>query len=250
MYPTGTQNPDLPPVGVPTGTTGTGTAPPIFSGGKEGCHDLAIKQCAEQGRPNDSECITQKEYSGFAKNTCYDSPLYLYGEEGQNVKVNVNTYVYNSQPEYDNGYEVTLQNDGKMLINGIVTDSIKYNYIPGIKKIKPPSYGTVAPRYQVAGVLNKYAQKLGLNQKETEDLTSFSEGKLTKPYVFVSFFDRKKSEEILPLSFNPKPDNYLNIVFYFREYDTNPVYAPIPPVFSTPLKRSGFTAVEISGIVE
>ncbi len=218
------------------------------------CRDLAAQQCKSQGlTPGSDEfddCEDNLKDVYKDQDACDDSPLYLYGAEGQKVKVNVNTYVYNSQPGYDNGYEATLLKDGKMLVNGTTTDSIKYNFTPGIKKINPPSYGKVTTRKELSSVLTDYSQKIGLNQKETEDLRSFAEKRITSPYVFVSFFNQKKSEEILPLSFSPKPDNYLNIVFYFKQYGTNPSFTPIAPVFSTPLNRSGFTAVEISELVE
>lgn len=233
--------------------------PPSVTGvpsreGKPRCEDLAAQQCKEQGLTSGTKefdiCMINLKVNYRVQNACYDSPLYLYGAEGQKVKVKVNTYVYNSQPEYNDGYEATILNDGKMLVNGITTDSIKYDYIQGIKKINPPSYGSITTRKGLNSVLTNYSQNLGLNEKETTDLISFAENRITSPYVFVSFFDQKKSEEILPLSFTPEPDNYLNIVFYFKEYDTNPAYTPVSPKFGDPLNRSGFTAVEISELVE
>ncbi len=234
---------------IPPAITGT----PLM-GGQPRCRDLAAQQCKEQGlTPGSGEfddCEDNLKDVYKDQDACYDSPLYLYGKEGQEVKVKINAYVYNSQPGYDNGYKITLLNDGKMLVNGTATDSIKYDYTPGIKKIDPPSYGKVTTRKELSSVLANYSQKLGLNQKETEDLINFAENRITSSYVFVSFFNQKKSEEILPISFTPQPDNYLNIVFYFKEYDTNPSFTPMAPVFSTPLNRSGFTAVEISSLVE
>lgn len=227
---------------------------PPSKDGKPRCRALAAEQCKEKGlKPGTKEfddCEDELKDVYKDQNACYDSPLYLYGTQGQKVKVNLNTYVYNTDPIYQNGYDVTLLKDGKMLVNGTQTDSIKYDYTPGIKKITPPLYGTVTTLGQLSNVLNSYANSLGLNQKETQDLISFAQGKVTSPYVFVSFFNQEKSEEILPLSFSPKPDNYLNIVFYFKQYDTNPAYTPVAPVFTNPLNRTGFTAVEISGIVE
>ena len=151
---------------------------------------------------------------------------------------------------YTNVYDATLLADGQMQVNGSLTDSIAYDYNPGIKKITPPAYGTIVPQTQLETVLNKYAGKLGLNKKETDDLISDSRKQISLPYVFVSFFNQKTSEDILPLAFNPKPDNYRNIVFYFKQYSANPSFTPQPPVFPTPLNRSGFTAIEISNIVE
>lgn len=231
--------------------------PPIVTGTPDGskpkCKSLAQEQCKAKGyTPGTTDfkmCETNLKVNYRIDDACYDSPLYLYGKQGQKVKVNVNTYVYNTDPSYQDGYDVTLLEDGKMLVNGTTTDSIKYDYNPGIK-VNPPSYGRVTSLKGLNNVLNNYARSLGLNQKETQDLINFAKNKITSPFVFVSFFNQKDSEEILPLSFSLKPDNYLNIVLYFKQYNARPEFTPAAPVFSTPLNRSGFTAVEISSIVE
>ncbi len=210
------------------------------------CQDLRIQQGLQIDSP---EWIKQKKMLK-ASGSCYDSPLYLYGPTGKAVKINVSTYVFDSHPIYENGFKTTLLKDGNMLVNGVVTDSIKYDYIPAIKKINAPLYGTITSIRNLPSILSEYAQKIGLNKKETEDLIEFGIEKVTMPFVFISFFNQDKSEEILPLSFSPKPDNYLNIVFYFKQYSTMPVFIPAEPVFDSALIRSGFTAVEISGIVE
>ena len=174
----------------------------------------------------------------------------MYGEEGQEVTVKIGTYVFDDRPLYSGGYNVTILEDDRLNVNGNIYDSLLYSYIPGIRKISPPSYGTVATKVQLAGVLQDYATGLGLNRRETADLIMYGKETLTAPYVFVSFFDQKTSELILPLSFTPKPDNYLNIVFYFRQFAEKPDIAPVTPLFKPLTDRTGFTAVEISAMVE
>jgi hypothetical protein len=213
---------------------------------KPRCRDLVAAQGIEKGDPE-----WQKAFANAKKSDeCYDSPLYLYGKEGQNVNVRVDTYVYNTEPGYDNGYKVKLLTDGMMRVNGSVTDSIKYDYTPAIKKIDRPTRGTLVRRAQLGNVLTNYGKKIGLNAKEINDLIAYGNDQTSAPYVFVSFFNHEASHEILPLSFTPKPDNYLNIIFYFKEYTTKPTFSPEAPVFPNPLKRTGFTAVEVSGMVE
>ena len=46
------------------------------------------------------------------------------------------------------------------------------------------------------------------------------QGKITAPYIFVSFFNDEVSKSILPLSFAPEPNLYRNIVFYLRPTNT------------------------------
>lgn len=228
------------------------------------CRDLAAAQCTSQGfQPDTTEfkqcqirtMVTLKTSSmgslgtGSSPAVCYDSPLYLYGPDGKQVTVNIDTPVYNSYPEYKNGYNVILKNNN-LLINGKNYESIKYDYIPK-SLIKPDqSSGRIVTSNKVNDTLQDYSAKLGLNQKETSDLLTYAEQKLNKPFVFVSFYPHEVSSKILPISFTPQPDNYLNIIFYFKQFDIYPFFSVSEPVFPPPLNRSGFTAVEISALVE
>jgi hypothetical protein len=221
------------------------TRPPTIN-----CKDLARAQCGQGW--NHGKCVRKKSEQLKAQGKCNQSPLYLYGTEGQKVNVQVLTTVYNDNPLYDAtaGYNITLLDSGNMLVNGNSYPALNYDYNSNLRKLTPPTRGTVAKRAEIEKVLRGYAKKLGLNEKETADLIKVGLTKTNSPYVFISFFDQEMSERILPLSFNPAPDNYLNVVFYFKQLDEEPNYTPAPPVFGSPLERSGLTAVEVSEIVE
>jgi hypothetical protein len=193
-----------------------------------------------------STVLAQLNHEGI----CIGSPLYLYGENGKKVAVKIHTPVNNDKPRYKDGYQVTLLHGGKLQIDGGVYDRIDYDYQAAVRRITQPTRGVVAEKADLASLLTSYAQKLGLNEKETSDLVSYGRENITSPYAFVSFFDQRTSEQILPLSFTPEPDTYLNIVFYFKQLDARPSFTPQPPVFPAPMPRKGFTAIEISAIVE
>jgi hypothetical protein len=212
------------------------------------CRDLAREQCGNGW--NRGDCIDKTRKRLKAEGKCNQSPLYLYGTEGQKVKVEVLTTVYNDNPRYNLGYDVTLLEDGRMSIGKSTYDAINYDYTSNLRKLNPPTRGTIAKNSEIESVLRSYAKKLGLNEKETADLVRVGKEKIASPYVFISFFDQKISEAILPLSFSPKPDNYLNVVFYFKQLENQPNYTPQEPVFGKPLIRTGFTAVEVSEIIE
>lgn len=216
------------------------------------CKDVALQKCSSVPTDNQqqSQCIGQQYLQQKSANACDDSPLYLYGIPGQQVSVKVNTLVFADTPVYNDGYAITLLEGDKLLVNGGIYESLEYNYIRGIKRFDRPTYGTVVAQNDLARTLADYAIKLGLNAKETADLVVYGKKTLTAPYVFVSFFDQATSEQLLPLSFTPKPDNYLNIVFYFKQYSQKPNLTPVSPVFKPFLDRSGLTAVEISAMVE
>lgn len=179
---------------------------------------------------------------------CSDSPLYMYGEKGKNVSVSINTAVSNSNAPYNNGYKGTLTGDGGVKIGNKVYSSLEYDYNSAIKKLLPPEYGETVRVSKVGETIRMYGQKLGLNSKEIEDTINGVEGKLTSKYVFVSFYDEEISKAILPITFEPQPDVYRNIVFYFKQVDKPTV--SISPKFKNYPSRTGFTAVEVSYIIQ
>lgn len=223
-------------------------------GDPQGCTNREMKwiqdQCAKDPNYHPGYPTCYDYYRQNSQFNCMGTPLYLYGDSGTKVKVKVKTYVYNSVPLYSqNGYNVKLLDNGKVEVNGKTYESINYE-ISGNKKITQPDYGLVSTKENLEKTIRLYAQKMGLNEKETNDLIDYGNENIKAPFVFVSFFDQNMSEQILPLEFNPKPDTYINIVFYFKEYQQKPAIKPEPPIFTAPLKRNGFTAVEISEVID
>jgi hypothetical protein len=237
------------------------TIPPNFKQNKNSptCEQLAEQQCAATGvsRSNEDvfeDCVRTNKFDNMTgakfEGKCHDSPLYLYGKAGTSVRVKIQTPIYNALPASAGEYAITLGNDGDMHINDKTYKSIAYDYQSNAQRITQPTRGTVAAKAEVESVLRDYAGKIGLNTKETNDLVAAGKKKVSKSYAFISFFNQDQSEHILPISFSPKPDNYLNVVFYFKLYDEKPIYTPAAPIFQEPFKRGGFTAVEVSEIVE
>lgn len=181
---------------------------------------------------------------------CIGSPLYLYGDPGTEVSVTIHTPITNAIPRYDDGYEVTLLGDGEFQIGETTYDSIDYDYTAAIPVIHKPKYGTLVRRDSVEETVAAYATKLGLNEHEKRDLIAYAKKAVSTQYVLVSFFDQETSKSILPISFAPRPDVYINYVFYFKGYDQKPQFTPVPPTFPEIAPRHGFTAVEISALAE
>lgn len=214
-----------------------GTPPPTGAGNTEAW--TSYQKCS-------GNIVRTNRSSGV----CYDSPLYLYGPEGLNVKATIHTPIFDSNAKHSqNTYDITLGKNGTMYVSGSKYEGIEYNYTPAVRSIKRPTYGSVVKNNELKNTLNLYAQNLGLNTKETNDLLSSGEKAATGKYVFVSYFDHETSHAILPITFNPKPDVYRNIVFYFENLDSKPKFSFTQPKFEK-IKRKGFTAIEISEIVK
>ncbi|MDO8657482.1 MAG: hypothetical protein Q7K55_01980 [Candidatus Levybacteria bacterium] len=211
------------------------------------CQGTRFSQCSKKytnGTQEFSDCLGEQ-----TRYACYDSPLYLYGLSGTKVNIKINSYVYSSDPEYDKnaGYGVRILDNGKMEVSGKIYERLNYDYLS--EKVTPPNYGTVTSKEKLSETLRFYGRHLGLNIKETNDLVDYGVKNINSSYIFVSFFDDKISKEILPLEFTPKPDTYINIVFYFKELD-NSGFSTAPPIFPKIPERTGLAAVEISSIFD
>jgi len=184
-------------------------------------------------------------------NSCADSPLYVYSSNpGVHVNVGVQTPISNSNAQYSqNGYDVTTLANGQMSVGGTLYNGISYDYQP-LSSPTIPSYGSIVTPENASSVITNYAHQLGLNSKETADLVSYAQEHITTPFAFVTYFNQQASQQILPLVINPQPDNYLNVVFYFKLYNSRPNYTPASPVFGSPVSRNGLTVVEVSEIVQ
>ncbi len=222
------------------------------------CYKISMDRCIAKGlKPNPHDptyqaylkCWDQEMASLQGTGTCVNCPLYLYGQEGTKVTVTAHTQTYNNLSIADNNYPVTLLGNGKVSLDNKTLDSIDFDYISARKNIAPPDTGSIISLSHLEKSIREYGAKLGLNEKETNDLIDYGKAHIHSPYVFISFFDHATSHAILPLTFSPEPDTYRNIVFYFKQLSAHPGFTPDLPHFEK-IERKGFTAVEVSGIVE
>lgn len=256
---------EIKPTLAPRRTTQQSDPPPSTPSGPDlpmpKCRSLGYPQCNQQngtsypeskdlGDLNDpafSDCVWKMQAEGEGNSSCLDSPLYLYGENGTKVNVSIDTHASNSNVSLvNNSFNATL-NDGKIKVGSNLVDSISFDYESRVRKLLPPTSGFVSKKESVASEVEKIASKFELNSRETQDLLNFAKT-ISSPFVFVSFYDQDTSHNILPIYFDPKPDNYRNIVFYFKKLERMPDKLPMKPEI-IPIVRSGFTAVEISYIV-
>ena len=226
------------------------------------CRDYASAQCnamlgtnyspdqppKKKDDPVYDQCLNEQRRNASRSQVCSDSPLYLYGQKGTQVNIKVGVQVFGSNADYNGSYSGILTGNGGISISGKTFSSINFDYIPAIKRLPRLSYGKTVENEYLSQALHDYGTKLGLNTKEVSDLMNSVQGKITAPYIFVSFFNDEVSKSILPLSFAPEPNLYRNIVFYLRPTNT-PIVAENPSFPNAPA-RQGFTAVEVSYIID
>lgn len=210
-----------------------------------------IKQSAYE------QCVDSVLFPVYGTDVCQGTPLYLYGPEGLNVNVKIHTPISNPNVPKGSGngiptkFSFTLAKNGTFLTNNQSYSSLSYDYQPAIFT-KPPKYGSVVSVKDLEKKALEYAKSLGLNTRETSDLVQDLKSKARGEYVFLSFYPQEVSKFLLPITFSPVPDTYINYVFYMKNL-TSPDklgYSPKEPSFQKVNPRGTFTAVEISLISE
>jgi len=196
-----------------------------------------------------SNCVKEEWTNAQQSGVCSNSPLYLYGEKGLGVNITVGTPVTKVQALYSplDGFEGQLTGDGGININGVNYDSLEFDYQLAGNYIAPLR-GVIVSRNTFDKQLNDYALELGMNKKETSDFIQYVKTETKSEKIFISHFSNAISKKLLPLYFTPNPDSYTNIVFYVNDSGTINTNNPEEPEFEK-IKRSGFTAVEISYII-
>ncbi len=195
-----------------------------------------------------AQCVYSQWTNNAQEKSCTDSPLYLYGPDGLEVKVKIHTPIFNANiPSTEGSYSFQLKNDG-LFANGESTYSaLTFDYTQALYT-KPPMYGKVVKKEDLESTIKEYAKKLDLNTRETNDLVKDTLLKATGKYIFISYYSQKASKLLLPMTFDPRPDTYINYVFYMRNLNSPQGlgYTPSEPKFEKIEPRGKFTAVEIS----
>lgn len=213
--------------------------------GKDKNRDISSLNESEEAY---AHCIYSQWNNDTQEKSCTDSPLYLYGPENLIVAVQVQTPIFNENiTSADGKYSFQLKNNGMFAINNNTYSALTFDYTQAIYT-KPPMYGKIVRRDDLEKTVREYAKRLGFNTRETNDLINDTLAKATKDYIFFSFYNQKTSKLILPITFDPKPDTYINSVFYMRNLDTPDQlgYTPSEPKFEKVTPRGKYSAVEIS----
>lgn len=186
---------------------------------------------------------------------CNAKPIiYLYPEEPLYVDVSVWVpgEITVSDPLYPKGgwKDVLAYPDGTLLYQGGQYHDLFYE--SSVTPIDPPERGIVVPMDQAEPTLRNLATKLGLRGYETDDLLAYWIPRLNElqtPYLIISYFPQEQKEQIDAVTIMPKPDTFIEMIFYFKGIEQPIAAKPLQLPQETPA-RVGFTAVEWGGIID
>lgn len=185
--------------------------------------------------------------------------IYLYPETTTdlNVKVIPQGMLTKTIPSYPvSGWDVTANPSGQ--IKSMGKDYPYLFYEANIEKIKVPKEGWVVKIGELEDFFGDLLPKLGLNEQEQADFTSYWIPKLTKDlvlsgYYFVGLVEREELDRIEEIQFSQDPDNFIRLRFVFEALP-GPQSVQLEDSLPTPVLpelslRSGFTAVDWGGII-
>lgn len=177
----------------------------------------------------------------------YKPVIYLYPADTTDVTVTLGcadalTTVY---PAYDGGWSVTAQPDGTLTDDSGRSYYSLY-YEANVELPDTDGKGFVVPRAELSAFLEDTLARLGLTERETEEMIIYWLPLMQAyEYVRVHFASEADVERAMPLSVSPAPDTTIRVWMEWSGLDS-PV--EIEPQTLTASVREGFTVVEWGGI--
>jgi len=194
---------------------------------------------------NDYHIFYDSEYAPLAE--CGKPVIYLYPKVKAEVKVKVGAKVRISEPDYDEGWEVTANPNGKIInSDGAVYENL---YWEGLGRGNYPriTEGRVVRSENIKAELKSDLAVLGLNEKESADFMEFWLPRMPKtPYIRLTWLDTVEMNELAPLTISPRPDTVKRVFLDFSGQST--AKTTLVPQKLSGFTRNGFTVVEWGGL--
>lgn len=179
---------------------------------------------------------------------CGKPVIYLYPTKPTNVKVQVGADISESEPLYNNGWQVKANPEGTLATaDGKIYDSLFWEGT-GHGNYPEITQGFIVRQNDIEKTLASQLGELGLSKKESADFLDFWLPKMPNtPYVRLTWLTTEQLNELAPLFVLPKPDTVIRIFLDFQGLQKN---VPLPEQHLTSLPRKGFTVVEWGGILK
>lgn len=194
------------------------------------------------------EAVFRSDRPGLSQ--CGKPVIYLYPTQKTDVKVSFGSAMRltNTEPTYNNGWDVTAYPDGK-LVNNANGKTYPYLYWEGNTENKFPAdnEATVVKKANIRNYLSQTLSDYGLSDNEKSDFISYWLPFLSsKPYYEISFYTTGELDKTIPEYIYPQPQSVLRILMKYqglqKPIDVQPQPKPAPFV------RKGFTVIEWGGI--
>ncbi len=176
-----------------------------------------------------------------------DKPIvYIYPEEETEVEVKLGNpeKITVDYPNYNDGWKVVAQPDGKLSMNS--KDYYALYYEAKYDNFAQANDGFVVARDEVEEFLDEKLELLGLNFKEREEfITYWAKGLEKSEYVFIRFASQDEIEAMMPLEVSPAPKTMIRVMMQYRNLDER---IEVEKQELSPVERDGYTVVEWGGM--
>jgi hypothetical protein len=177
---------------------------------------------------------------------CGKPVIYLYPEKRMEVSVKVGANIRVSDPDYNTGWRIIADSNGKLEASGKVYDSLFWEGI-GWGEYPAITSGTVVKSSQVPETISAQMKEMGLNDKEIADFKEFWLPRMPKTsYIRLTWLTTEEMNVLAPLSVSPKPDTLIRVFLDFKGLDSK---VAIAPQILPHRERTGFTLVEWGGLL-
>ncbi|MHA1917772.1 MAG: hypothetical protein ACTSUV_05615 [Candidatus Ranarchaeia archaeon] len=171
--------------------------------------------------------------------------VYLYPEEASdiNVHVIVNGEITISDPEYNSGWNVSVET------NGLIDNQYDYLfYEADLRYLEIPQEGWCILQNELEDWMDITLEKYGLNEKEISDFKEYwLETLQNNEFYIIKIVSTEFLEENLKLIIDPNQDTLIRVFFVFIPFDSR-IELEEPTIY-TPV-RSGFVVVEWGGVIK
>jgi hypothetical protein len=180
--------------------------------------------------------------------------IYLYPEKAKwvDVVVEIPGFIIASIPHYppEGWLGVYAYPNGKLFYRGKTYPELFYEV--ALEPGEPLPHGYIVAKADIEKKLFSLGKELGFNDYESDQLATFWHERLNdnikNPFVHISFFDHDQKQKLDRVIITPKPDVFIEYIFYFKGVDQP--YPLDPPKIPPMPSRYGFTAVEWGGIID
>ncbi len=190
----------------------------------------------------------------YAPFFCEAKPaIFLYPEKPSLIDVSIEApgKITISIPEYGDGWKgILAYPDGSLFYQGDKYPELFYEV--ALDRQEPPKTGVIVARKDIKPTLLKLGKQLGFNNTENTEFVEYWTDRLNKniksPFIQISFWDPIAKQKLDKVIITPKPDVFIQYIFYFKEV-TIP-YSIMPPAIPEAPVRQGFAAVEWGGVID
>lgn len=180
---------------------------------------------------------------------CYKPNIYIYGADGQTVRVIMQTpgLIVKSIPEYEpeSGWVVTAENDGLLT----TAAGERYDFLFYESMTERTLFETEEGFYVAAESRTEQWEKIlsayGFTGQEIDDFVAFWDAKLEKEDYIMYPQYTEAVDAAMPVEILPAPEHITRMWFVFEAYDGQSYRQPA----IVPFDRSGYAVVEWGGMI-